>query len=259
MKITIFSSALVSALIQATVVVTAGTISPRRLDRNSTAWGGVALQADLGNDTFMGVSSTFVLPTPKPSNASSNTGAAAIWVGLDGTTADQKAGLFQAGVMIARVPPVYTAWVEWFPDPPHMISTSDFPVKAGDEINILVSHSLPTNAANGTVTFTNVGTGKKFATGLRASSEKINVKGRTAEWIVEDFQVNGKPAPFLDFGSVVFKDCQVVTTGHAAASWNDLVFLDLQVKNNLTGKPELRTVTNTTLTADGGIRIDYIG
>lgn len=71
-----------------------------------------------------------------------------------------------------------------------------------------------TSTTTGTATVENLTTGRSvshtFSGGTTGTLCETN-----AEWIVEDFQMNGAQAPFADFGTVTFTNAQAIENGRA--------------------------------------------
>ena len=111
------------------------------------------------------------------------------------------------------------AWWEWFPDGAH--DFDGFVIRAGDTITAIVT---ATSTTSGTASITN------WSTGLEVVAElgyPYALCEENAEWIVEDYSVNGGLVPFANFGTVTFTDASATTgsgtVGPAGAQIIDIV------------------------------------
>jgi hypothetical protein len=93
-----------------------------------------------------------------------------------------------------------TAWYEWVPEPAY--SLSGITISAGDVISLSV---MVLSATSGEVRIENVSNGDTV-TQLLTSNTPLCGPSQTAEWIVEDYTVNGDRVPFANFGTVAFTD-----------------------------------------------------
>ena len=132
-----------------------------------------------------------------------------------------------------------TAWYEWFPAPATDFSGISF--KAGDHVEVTVT---ATSKTSGKATVTNKSTGKSVS---HTFSKQPELCEEDAEWIVEDFSVNGSLVPFANFGKVEFTDAAAHTlagkkVGPADATLIDLVNNGKVIAKGSTGSSEV-TVT----------------
>lgn len=104
----------------------------------------------------------------------------------------------------------YSAWYEWFPDYMRTFSTLD--VGPGDQIKAMVEARSTTS---GTATLENLTTGKKAKHTWKDASDLGALCQANAEWIVEDFSVNGGLIPFADFGKVRFDNASYTAAGES--------------------------------------------
>ena len=113
----------------------------------------------------------------------------------------------------------YIAWWEWYPDAMH--SFDGFVVRAGDTITATVT---ATSTTSGTASITNWSTGLEVIAEL---SYPYALCLENAEWIVEDYTVNGALVPFANFGTVTFTGASAETgggtVGPAGATFIDIV------------------------------------
>lgn len=107
--------------------------------------------------------------------------------------------LLQTGISWDKTPhnTTYTAWYEWFPKP--QVGFEDMSISAGDLIQATI-HA--TSNTSGIATIENLSTGE--TAGRLFAGETSSLCGRTAEWIVEDFDVDGSLVGFADYGGVEF-------------------------------------------------------
>lgn len=166
----------------------------------SSNWAGAVLNSPAG--TYQSVTGTIVVPTPgPPSGSSSGSYSSSAWVGIDGDTCGT--AILQTGVDFSwnNGAVSYDAWFEWLPDGAQ--DFVNFEIAAGDTLTFTVTASSTTS---GTASITN------YRTGLEAiatiNSAPAALCQQDAEWIVEDYDVNGGQVPFADFGSVTFNNAQ---------------------------------------------------
>jgi len=138
------------------------------------------------------------VPTP-----SGRDGSASAWVGIDGHTCGM---ILQTGldITISSGAASYNAWFEWLPDMAHDFSGISF--SAGDTVNVTVTALSPHNG---------IASVENLVTGLIATANftsSVALCQQDAEWIVEDYEVNGGLVPFVDFGQVVFTSAMAATT-----------------------------------------------
>jgi hypothetical protein len=168
-------------------------------------WGGAVL-VGTGLTSATG---TFNVPTPQmPAGGSASTSyCASTWVGIDGYYSCQS-GLLQAGVdvCIKNNQRTYTGWFEWWPR--DTIPASGLTFSPGDSVTVTVT---ATNLTSGVATITNNTKNKSVKHTFPTGQPPLCLT--SAEWIVEDFEINNKVVPFANFGSVTF-------TGASATSNN---------------------------------------
>ncbi|PIL36495.1 hypothetical protein GSI_00184 [Ganoderma sinense ZZ0214-1] len=201
---------------------------------HSTNWAGAVLSEKTA--TYKTVTGTFVVPHPKEPSGGSGRHSSAAWVGIDGASCGH--AILQTGVdfNVNGSSVSYNAWYEWFPAPAHDFTGISF--KAGDHVTVAVT---ATSKTSGKATITNKSTGKTVShtfTGQKALCEE------NAEWIVEDFSVNGSLVPFANFGKVEFTDATATTlkgkaVGPAGATLWDLVKSGKVVTKSSTGNREV--------------------
>ncbi|KAF8128718.1 peptidase G1 [Boletus edulis] len=165
----------------------------------SNNWSGAVWQENGG--TFTYVTGTFNVPAPSGQSGS----AASAWVGIDGDTCAN--AILQAGVdfIVTDNGASYDAWYEWYPDNAYYFA--DFSMSVGDVIRVSVT---ATSTTSGNVQVENLSNGQSASQQL---SSAYALCGQNAEWIVEDFNENGTPVPFANFGTVTFWDAAATGTG----------------------------------------------
>ncbi|EIW78784.1 hypothetical protein CONPUDRAFT_166706 [Coniophora puteana RWD-64-598 SS2] len=175
--------------------------------------------------TYTAVTGTFTVPTP-----TGNDGSASAWVGIDGSSCGN--AILQTGVdfNIASGQVSYDAWYEWYP-----AASADFSnisINSGDVITVTVT---ATSTTAGTAVIENTTNGQSVTQQLTSSSALCE---QDAEWIVEDFSVNGGLVAFANFGSVTFTGA-TATTGSGTVTPNGATIYDIQQNG--------QTLTTTTI------------
>ena len=154
----------------------------------SLNWAG-AVQVGSG---FKKVVGTVTVP-----QASGGSGAAAsAWVGIDGDTCGR--AILQTGIDFygdGR----FDAWYELIPD--GSFAFQDFGMSVGDQIRMTVEAHTSTS---GVATLENLTTGQTISHDFTNPPSELCEEN--AEWIVEDFIMNGNLIPFANFGSVTFTE-----------------------------------------------------
>ena len=168
-------------------------------------WAGAIITAPPSGETFNIVIASFVVPIPKPPVAGPGTWWGTAWVGIDGFT--YGGAILQTGIdwgvqvnADGSTAYGYWGWNEWYP-----AGWSDFSfgVTGGDTIELVVeAPSLTT----GMCALTNQRTGQSVSTMLSVPTGGSPLKGQNAEWIVEDYSLDGL-VPFANFGTVTFNGC----------------------------------------------------
>lgn len=81
---------------------------------------------------------------------------------------------------------------------------SSFPIQASDIIVLNITARSP---ISGTAVFENYTNGRQFVIDMTVPNEdKYRLRGRSAEWIVEDFTHNGEMLSLVDWKIVRFWD-----------------------------------------------------
>ncbi|MCJ1403993.1 hypothetical protein MMC11_007217 [Xylographa trunciseda] len=203
------SSLLFSGLLLATNLLAAPHGSERRnsggtiiLSRN---WAGAILDSP-ADQTFDFVYGRFTVPnvSPPPGSGDGSWGSSA-WVGLSGVSSN---GFIQTGINLnvnsnsGTTTQSFAAWYEWLPG---YAAVVDMAVSVGDEIALTVNSNSDGSA--GTITIENLSNGQYFNTVLTPPVPNDNINATTAEWIVEDYFLNGDLVSLADFGTLTFTDC----------------------------------------------------
>lgn len=140
--------------------------------------------------------------TPIPNEPAGNQ-TVGFWVGIDGFTNGQ---VLQAGSAATVNGNNVTNWVwtEWFPLLP--IQVTNFPIKSGDYLTVLVCAPQPNH---GYCSMLNKTTNQATSIGITPPGGVTNI-GASAEWIVE-----GISSVLPVFSTVVFQNCSAGTKDHA--------------------------------------------
>jgi len=179
---------------------------------SSTNWSGYAVTG--ANGAYTVVSGSWVEPTV----TCSKTAYAAFWVGLDGYNSNSVEQLGTDSDCNGRTPSYY-GWYEMYPNPSEDLSTSTYPVKAGDTLTASVTY-------NGNSTYTlamSSSRGWHFSTTQSGSFDNSS-----AEWIAEAPSSCGftcRVLPLANFGTMNFSSSTAngATIGSYGSSvWEDI-------------------------------------
>ncbi len=204
----------------------------------SSNWAGAVLTAPPAGTTFSAAYGTFTVPTP------SGAGSAAAWVGIDGDT--YQSAILQAGVdfTVTNGRVSYDAWYEWYPA--YSYDFSGITISAGNVITVSIVSS---SSSRGTVTITNVSTGKSVSKSLSAPSSSSHLGGQNAEWIVEDYEENGSMVEFSDFGTVTFTD-SYAKAGAQTVGLDGAAVFDIRQGNTV--------YAESTIESDSSVQVKYV-
>jgi hypothetical protein len=133
------------------------------------------------------------------------------WVGIDGFGNSQ---VLQAGTAatLSGNNNVNWVWTEWFPLPP--IQVTNFPIKPGDYITVLVCANQPNH---GFCSMMNKTTNVVTSSGIEPPSGLTSL-GATAEWIVE-----GISSILPVFSTIVFTNGSAGTKNHSFNMKNGVI------------------------------------
>ena len=136
-------------------------------------------------------------------------------------------------------------WHEWYPY--SWVDFSNFPISPGDTVHSLVCAPAGAGATLGYVILSNASTGQYASVQLTAPPG-TQLLGNCAEWIMEDPGVGGSEAPFPDYGTEFFYDCQAGTAKGSEMNLSSATYVNLvQGGTTLsTAVPEGATILMTT-------------
>jgi hypothetical protein len=187
---------------------------------NSGNWSGVVVTPPAGDSISVAINGVWNVPQVTSLGAGQQ--LISVWIGVDGDT--DPANLLQAGITAVVNPtgaPVYSAWAEWLtetmPIPPQEIS--NFPVSAGDSIEVQIWMSSPTTA---TVAMRNLSANGAPVIAPVANPANAHIAGLTAEWIVERPALSATPGAVIystlaDYSPVVFTEAIAWAQSQSAA------------------------------------------
>ena len=177
-------------------------------DFSPSGWGGDVVLVSTKNynppEPVNTVYGEWFIPTVTPVPSEPPGGqTVGFWVGIDGFTNGQ---VLQAGMAatVTGSTTQYWAWTEWYPIP--AIQVTNFPIKAGDYLTVLVCAPEPDH---GFCSMLNKTTNQATSIGISPASGVTNI-GASAEWIVE-----GISSVLPVFSTVVFQNCSAGTKDHA--------------------------------------------
>ncbi|KAI4613510.1 uncharacterized protein J4E87_009811 [Alternaria ethzedia] len=209
----------------------------------SSNWSGAVLETP-SSGYFKSATGRFTVPTPKHVG-SGGTESSSAWVGIDGDTCGS--GLLQAGIdftVSSSGAVSYDAWYEWYPD--YAYDFSNFAVKAGNVIQVDI---VATSTTKGTVSLTNVSTGKKVSQTLSAPSGSVLCR-QNAEWIVEDFESGGSLVALSNFGTVVFTQASASLSTGGTDGLSGATIIDLKQGSTV--------YTDVTINSGSQVTVQYI-
>ena len=199
---------------------------------------------------------TFTVPTPTGSDGSSTA-----WVGIDGyscQTALLQTGIdftisggqvsynsqFSLATRRARHNVFLLAWLEWVPAAQVSYGgASDISFSGGDSVTLTVT---ATSTTTGIATIENNTSGKKVTQDISSSSPLCQ---QDAEWILEDYTVNGTPVIFDDFGTLTFTGASASLSNGTSIGPSGAGLVDIQQNGqNLTSSS----------TSYSGVTIQYV-
>jgi hypothetical protein len=207
----------------------------------STNWSGAVVFAPAG-DSFKWVEGDWVVPDVDASTENQWYYSAS-WIGIDG---DGSGDVFQAGVECeayrsgASVTRNIYPWWEWFPIAE--VQITNFAVSPGDMITMVLCSANGAGSTTGTVSITNRTTGATTSVTLTAPAG-TQLKGNSAEWIVEAPTVGGTQSAVADYGQVFFNVCEAVTVKGVTVGGGTGDNMNMVVGNSVVSDGSLITST----------------
>jgi hypothetical protein len=174
---------------------------------NPSGWGGTVVPVSKFNfnpaEPVVTVYGEWFVPTiTGVANEPNQAETVGFWVGIDGFGNSQ---VLQAGMAatITGSSVNYWVWTEWYPI--GAIQVTNFPIKPGDYITVLVCANQPNH---GFCSLLNKTTNQATSIGILPPANTTSI-GATAEWIVEGI------SPILPvFSTIVFSNCSAGTKSH---------------------------------------------
>jgi WD40 repeat protein len=133
---------------------------------------------------------------------------------------------------------------EWYPD--YAYDFSNFAVSAGNVIQVDI---VATSTTKGTVSLTNVSTGKKVSQTLSAPSGSVLCR-QNAEWIVEDFEQGGSLVALSNFGTVVFSAASAALSTGGTEGLSSATIIDLKQGSTV--------YTDVTIDSGSQVTVKYV-
>lgn len=164
----------------------------------SDNWSGSVLFIGPG-DSFTAITGQWTVPDAYSPNG--NTCYSSAWLGIDG---DGSPDVMQAGTETDSDGTCY-AWFEWYPN--FSIQISNFPVKPGDMVYLVLYVTDPTTAWASMWNLTS----KIYTNFSFTAPDGIQLVGNCAEAIVERPSINGVLAELPRYGEVYFDECTAYT------------------------------------------------
>jgi hypothetical protein len=167
----------------------------------SSNWSGVVIADPSPAKQYTAIEGTWIVPDAYPS-ATNGDYDVSVWVGIDGwgngevVQTGTDSYVSESGGKITSQG-VY-AWFEWFPA--YAIAFTNFVVHPGDTIWGYIDVESTTEA----YAFLYNENARTYVSTTFSAPSKTNFIGATAEWIVENPDVNNVETLFPDFGSTVF-------------------------------------------------------
>ncbi|OAA57298.1 Concanavalin A-like lectin/glucanase [Cordyceps fumosorosea ARSEF 2679] len=208
-------------------------------DLTSRGWSGAIQEADSGTWNF--VQGTVVLPTLNDQNNPKGSGD--IWVGIDGNNCGT--AILQTGI-VCYGDGSFWVWTEWWQYNMQDYDTN-LGVSGGDTVRMTVN---ATSTTSGTTLIENLTTGKSVSQTFTGET-RYPLCESDAEWIVEDFQENGKPVPLVNWGTIEFTNTVASGPGTSVtAAGSELINIKLD---------DGTIVTQSSVDNDGNVFVKYIG
>jgi hypothetical protein len=194
--------------------------APRQANTSySTNWSGEVLTDNAtyyAYGSFYAIWGDFNVPIGEQQfgTCTGGTEYSSVWVGMDGAPG-AASDVVQAGTESdaacygGYTTPTYYAWYEWYPA--YTVEISNFPVTAGQDVEVEVAMSGSTTAA---VYMTNATTNQYVAIAFDAPAGTKFV-GNSAEWIVERPDINNKLSSLANYVTQYISDTVVLMHGRS--------------------------------------------
>jgi hypothetical protein len=202
----------------------------------STNWSGYA---DIGANTYETVSSSWT----EPAVSCPGTGLlglfhsasySAFWVGLDGYNSNSVEQIGTDSDCTSNGSGSYYAWYEMYPAGSMDISTSSYPVKAGD----VMTGSVTSNSSNKyTLTLSDATESPKWSFSI--SITQSGLARSSAEWVAEapsECSSTCSVLPLSDFHTVTFSGASVQATTGAPGTISSFPDSEMQMASSTTLK-----------------------
>ncbi|KAL8360479.1 hypothetical protein RB601_007221 [Gaeumannomyces tritici] len=175
---------------------------------------------------FKSVSGVFNVPNLSLRPSTGTPQFVASWVGMDG--ANCATALVQAGAtteISSSSVQTSNLWFEWIPDAAYNIQS--LPAHPDDMIRVTIT---ATSSSQATILVENLSLAPTApVTAVQVSLSNGSPLCRIdAEWIVENFKVNGNQTPFGRFQDVWFQTCEAKTTSGSTIGINGASMIYLQ-------------------------------
>lgn len=138
--------------------------------------------------------------------------------------------------------PVITAWIEYIPAASQSF-TDSISFASGDSVTLTLA---VTSSTAGTATIENKTNGQKVSQSISSTTPLCQ---QDAEWIVEDYGVNGSEVAFDNFGTVVFTDSSATKADGTTVTPFTAALYDIQ-QNNV-------VMTSSSL-SDSGVTVKWL-
>jgi hypothetical protein len=164
---------------------------------------------------------TFTVPVAQQAFGKCSTAAvhASEWVGIDGSGSSD---VLQAGIKGSAIckskktSASYVAWYEWFPE--DEIDIRNFGIYPGDVVYVYLWN---TSTTEGHYYIEDVTTNKASSLAFKAP-KNTQLKGNSAEWIVERPSIDGKDATLTNYVSQAWLACHVLLANSTLYSPDDV-------------------------------------
>jgi len=188
-------------------------------------WAGYVVANDLLNPTsaVSSVSGSWIVPAVKDIGTDAYS---SVWIGIGGQFDHS---LIQVGTEqdFTNGSARYYAWYEMLPS--YSVPIDSIKISPGDQMHASISLEA-TNSSQWSISIEDLTNGGKFQSNFTYDSRRL-----TAEWIVEQPQVNNALTTLANFGNVTFTDCNANLSGKSGGissfAYNN-VQMQPQIVNN---------------------------